>query len=278
MSDSIDFILPSCYGIPESMWMAASAMLDTILKRCWALLGAFVVGKMLMSAFNALGEERVALGAQLRILAQAFFIAMFLTYYKTILMVFDYCMDSLCFFEVNVAKSTTEQAQHVSKSGNALMRYLLKYFKDMMALMTHKGSIRFMHYIKSVALLVLATIGPFAALFSLLPGPFSASFRTWTKGYLNVSCWTIILAVLDTLATGFATYSKGSTTFQALLSIVLFITAFFTPTWAAKLVSGINLGSLAAGVGSVPGKIGGAGLFAWQEWKDAKARRANKKE
>ena len=256
MAGSIDFILPSCYDIPESMWVVASAMLDTILKRCWLLLGAFVVVKMLVSAFSDLGEERFSLGIQLRILAQACCIAILFTYYKTFLMTFDYFIDSLCFFEVDVVPRTVDNAEEVTGGHGVVTQYCLKYFKQGMVVLTREGPVRFMHYIKSVALLVLSMLGPFAALFSLLPGPFKASFQSLSKGYINVSCWTITLAIINTLSDSFQNISIGSGVSQVLLSFVLFIAALLTPTWTSKLISGVNLGNLAAAVGTAPAKAG----------------------
>jgi hypothetical protein len=255
MAANIDFILPSCYGIPESMWLVVSAMLDTILKRCWFLLGAFVVIKMLVSAFSDLGEDRFSLGIQFRILAQACLIAIFFTYYKTFLMTFDYFIDSLCFFEVDMFRYTVENTKEVTGEDSTIAKFFLKFFKKGMFFLTQTGPIRFMHYIKSIALLILSQLGPFAALFSLLPGPFRASFKSWSKGYLNVSCWTITLAIINTLASSFTNSSAGPAGCQALLSFVLFISSLFTPTWTAKLISGVNLGNLAAAAGTIPEKV-----------------------
>lgn len=249
MVNSVDFILPSCYGIPESMWLMASSMLDEILKKCWVLLSAFVVVKMLISAFNDLGGEGFSLRVQLKILAQAFLIAIFLTYYKTFLMTFDYLIESLCFFEGSVLRTKINSIEKIE--GSMIKRFFLDYIKEAIVFVTQKGAVKFMHYIKAVALLVLSQLGPFAALFSLLPGPFSTSFKTWYKGYLNISCWTLTLAIIDVLASGLQVNSEES---QVILSYVLFITTLFTPTWTAKLISGINLGNLAAGVGSAPGR------------------------
>jgi hypothetical protein len=39
-------------------------------------------------------------------------------------------------------------------------------------------------------------------------------------------------------------------------SFYLFISALFTPTWTAKLISGVNLGNLAAAAGTIPEKAG----------------------
>lgn len=256
MVNSVDFILPSCYGIPESMWVTASAVLDVILKRCWVLLSAFVVVKMLISAFNDLGGEGFSLRVQLKILAQSFLIAIFLTYYKTFLMTFDDLIKSLCFFEETVVRSTVAHTKKVPSLADIILRpsLLLDVAGNLLSFFSMQGAIRFMHYIKAVALLILSQLGPFAALFSLLPGPFNASFRTWSKGYINVSCWTITLAIMDTLGSSFLYATIGSEQASTFLSFVLFIATLFTPTWTAKLISGINLGNLAAGVGSAPGR------------------------
>ena len=111
-----------------------------------------------------------------------------------------------------------------------------------------------MHYIKSVFLLILALLGPFATLFSLLSGPFRGSSKTWSRGYMHVSCWTITLAILDVLLATFqATVTQGE--YRLLLSFVLFIATFFVPTWTAKLIGGVHLGHVAAGIGTVAGKV-----------------------
>lgn len=262
MANNIDFILPSCYGIPETMWLAASHILDAILRQCWMLLGAFVVVKMIVSAFMDLGEERFSLGTQFRILGQAFLIAIFLTYYKTFLMTLDYMIDSLCFFKPEVIQKTVKQAEENMSTGEiSIIQWLFRKMKaSKLFLGTQKGLSYFMHCIKSVSLLILALLGPFATLFSLLPGPFRGSFRTWSRGYINVSCWTITLAILDTLLATFqSTVTQAE--YRLLLSFVLFISTFFVPTWTAKLIGGVNLGNIAAGVGAAPGKaITGAGV------------------
>lgn len=238
------------------MWLVASGMLDTIIKRCWMLLGAFVVIKMIVSAFMDLGEERSSLGTQFRILAQAFLIAVFLNYYKTCLMTFDYMIDSLCFLKPEVIQQTASNAERISSGGNTITQWIIKRTGEFfLSFLTQKGMIKFMHYIKSVSLLILAIIGPFAALFSLLPGPFQASFKTWSKGYINVSCWTITLVILEVLVATFQA-TIGQDGYEIPLSFVLFIMTFFVPTWTAKLIGNVNLGNVAAGVGRGIADIG----------------------
>ena len=164
------------------------------------LLGASVVIKMIASAFMDMGEERFSIRTQFRILAQAFLIAVFLTYYKTFLMTFDYMIDSLCFFKPEMMQQPVRNTESIASGGNTITRWIIRQTGDFfLSFLTQKGMIKFMHYIKSVSLLILAILGPFATLFSLLPGPFKSSFKTWSRGYINVSCWTITLAILEVL-------------------------------------------------------------------------------
>ena len=133
MIGSIDFVLPSCCGyIPESMWLVISVMLNTMLKRCWFLLGAFVVIKMLVSAFVGLGEDRFSAASQMKIVAQTFLITVFLIYYKTFLMTFDYMIDSLCFIKSEVIKHVRDHTQSVTKS-KIWLAWLSSWFNRMLS-------------------------------------------------------------------------------------------------------------------------------------------------
>ena len=260
MVSNIDFVLPSCYGIPESMWLVASNVLNNVLSQCWMLLSAFVLVKMLASAFMDIWEERFSLGTQFRILAQAFMIAVFFTYYKTFLMTFDYTIDSLSSFKPAVMKQTVQQIEQITNKKQGITEWIIKMIGKgasytFFNIFTKMGALKFMHYIKSVSLLILAILGPFATLFSLLPGPFRSSFKTWSKGYIHVSCWTITLAILEVLTQAFIASISGRDLWEIPLSFVLLIMIFFVPTWTTKLISSVNLGNIAAGVSKAPGSI-----------------------
>lgn len=252
MANSVDFILPSCYGLPDAIWITSSEMLNITIKKCWILLGAFMAIKMLVCAFSDVGEERFSLSKHLKILFQALLIAVFLTYYKNFLMTFDYFIDSLCVFNRITAQSTQEAAPKYTWL-NYILRTLLDFFDDVLLLITHVGAVKLMHYIKSIVLLVLLQFGPLAALFSLLPGPFRQSFNTWAKSYLYVSCWTLTLAIMDVLANSFA-FLKGDALAYPILYLVLYIAIILTPAWTAKLISGVSTVNLLDGIGMAIGK------------------------
>ena len=255
MIGSIDFVLPSCCGyIPESMWLVVSVMLNTMLKRCWFLLGAFVVIKMLVSAFVGLGEDRFSAASQMKIVAQTFLITVFLIYYKTFLMTFDYMIDSLCFIKSEVIKHVRDHTQSVTKS-KIWLAWLSSWFNRMLSLpggslffCMQQGVSAFMHYVRSIALLTLSVLGPLSVLFALLPGPFKSSFTTWSRSYIHVTCWAIILTIIDILEETF-TFGTDTGISSNLLSAALLVVTFFVPTWTSKLISSVDLGNIVIGMG-----------------------------
>jgi hypothetical protein len=251
MANSIDFILPSCYGLPDDIWIKSSEMLNITIKKCWVLLGAFVAIKMLVIAFSDVGEERFALRKHLRILLQGLLIAVFLTYYKSFLMTIDYLIDSLCVFN-RITFKATQEFPTKCEWVNFIIRKLLA-LTDVLALITHVGAVKLMHYIKSITLLVLLQFGPLAALFSLLPGPFRQSFNTWAKSYLYVSCWTLTLAIMDVLANSFSFFKEDVLAYP-ILYLVLYIAIILTPAWTAKLISGVSTVNILGGIGMVTGE------------------------
>jgi hypothetical protein len=95
MALSLDFILPSCPGIPESMWLAANSMIDVIIKRSWFFLGTFVTIQLIIHAFMDIAQGKLNIGTSIRTLSHAFLIACFFKYYKPLLMFFDGFIDQI---------------------------------------------------------------------------------------------------------------------------------------------------------------------------------------
>ena len=221
--------------------------------------------------FTPCWQIKAGIGAEI----DKFQIAVFFTYYKTFLMTFDYMIDSICFFKPEVMQQTASHTEKVAREEGKLIKWLIKIisYGGNLFLFTQQGVTYFMHYIKSVSLLILSILGPLAALFSLLPAPFNASFKTWSKGYINVSCWSITLAILEVLANAFQA-TTGYEGYRVMLSFALFIMTFFVPTWTARLIGNVNLGHVAAGIGTGVGKtytgVGQAYKVAFGQKKDGK--------
>jgi len=263
------------------MWIAVAAMINATTKKCWLLLGAFVAIKILSDALSEVTQFN--LRTHLKTLFHTLLIALFLTYYKSLLMFFDQFIASLCVFDGAVFheafSQATEQVEEAIAQDNGGWRSRFASFwkpiKDMwgfwvtgVGLLSHSTIVAIMHYVKAVTLLIVVQFGPLAALFSLLPGPFRRSFSTWAKSYVNVTCWTITLNIFLVLAKTFASVSRinagslgiplGETLGYTCLSIVLGVAIFLTPTWTAKFISGATVANLSTGLSLAAGKAGKA--------------------
>lgn len=260
MANSIDFVLPSCHYIPESMWLVVSSMLGMMLQRCWLLLGAFIGVKMLVSTFVDLGEDRFSPASHIKITFQAFLIAIFFLYYKTFLMTFDYLIDSLCFFGPEVVQHTKAQSDSAAAPVNFLMKslhHMVGMVAGMTFFLTQYGASYFMRYVRAVSLLVLAVLGPLSSLFSLLPGPFRSSFKTWCGSYVHVTCWSITLAIIDLLEKTFVfdTGNNHRMHHGTMLSFAFFIMTFLVPHLTSRIISSVDLGGIVSGIGRGGGQI-----------------------
>lgn len=278
VAQQVDFVLPSDFIIPHAIWVATSVMITNVIKGCWALLGPCMIIKMLYDAISDLGNEYFSVRKQVRTLLQAMCLVVLLAHYKPILMFFDNFIDVLCLRDVIIfSKETNITAlegvtRNVSSSlllycispFMALINLVVPSLSALLAYFSHKGVIFVMRYMRMIMLIVLAQVGPLAAILSLLPGPFKNSFRLWLGSYVNVSCWAITLRVFwhltDVLAYLFATgdcfaVDTGfvpirvfmSTTF----SIMLLVAIFYTPSITSKFVNAVTIPSLLSGLGGL---------------------------
>jgi len=294
MKQEIDFVLFSCAGVPDSMWIATSVMLEATIKRCWRLLGAFLVLKMLSEALHSFNGERLSLRPQLQVLFEGLLMALWLAYYKPLLMQLDGLIVSLSFFQEAEEEVIAQVSEQASCSGNGpggwlgwlqMLSGFCQGWVDKCAkglfLLSHSGAVALMRYVRAVSLLISVQLGPLAALLSLLPGPFKKCFATWARSYGQLLCWHLVLNVLGMLARAFAVASMGQVEGAALalgetlsyscLSIVLFVAIFFTPTWSAQLIGGGAVANLLSGLGMLVEK-GSEGLRSYQH------RRATRQE
>ena len=273
---SVDLICPSFAPLPTSMWLATSAMIDVIIQKCWLLLAAFVTIKMLTDALQ--DYEQVSLATHLRTLLRALVMVVVLSYYKQLLMYFDYFIDSLCMHGdeglVRAAQRLSDAGQVTKKvDGSKLpsiwqvLKRLFSGLEKAISLLSHQGAIYFMHYLRAVALLVLMQLGPIALLLSWLPGPFQRSFQQWLKSYIAISCWAITLQIFWALSkafTGVAWLREEEVVIEPvahmLLSIVLLIAIFMTPTWTAKFMGSALLSNFVTSVGGLASKGGKMGV------------------
>jgi hypothetical protein len=254
----MDFILPSCPGIPDSMWIAVSATTDTFIRKFGWFFGTLLGLKLLLDFCVDVVHGQLDLGACVRTLFRAILIGIFLNHYKPILMFFDNFIDSLCPYS---EEATWEAVERIPKelqesylehrSLLAVFVYLAKFLIEaapkLLVPATHLGAIQTMRYIKAVTLIVMVPFGPLAAMLSLLPGPFKKSWSNWAKSYVHVTCWSITLGIFQALCDAFTKVSGAivpdtvssffeETIGHLFLSSVLFVAIYLTPTWTSKLV------------------------------------------
>jgi hypothetical protein len=278
MSLALDFALPSCPGIPDSMWIAVSSMITVVTKRCWSLLGAFITIRLLVDAIFDVSQGQFTLVPYARTLLHAFFIASFLTYYKPLLVFFDGFIESLCNVEEIVFSEAlfnqgkdriTDYFEDKSFFSwvDIIVKNLVELLPKTLFLLTHSGAIHAMHYLKAVTLLIITCVGPFAAVFSILPGPFKKGWPVWAHSYVHVTCWTITLNIFMALTKAFNFGSlmteprSGSTFFseiigQAVLSFVLLIAIFLTPTWTSKFMGPAVIAPLGSILNQILTRVG----------------------
>lgn len=112
-----------------------------------------------------------------------------------------------------------------------------------------------MHYVKAISLVITSLLGPFAAVFSLLPSVFKHTFSTWAKSYVHLTFWTVILNIFSILSKSLVTLSISlksdaaaasfkQDTGSTFLSFILFFAIFLTPVWTSKLISGAVVASI----------------------------------
>jgi hypothetical protein len=120
MARGIDFILPSCPGIPDFMWIAISGLIDTLIKRCQLFFGIFLPLKLMVDAVADAPDGKFDLRACVRTLFQAILIGIFLFRYKFILMFFDNFIDTLSGFDKEAFSAALVQAH--KKTPDSLFR------------------------------------------------------------------------------------------------------------------------------------------------------------
>jgi hypothetical protein len=269
MAKVSDFALPSCPGIPDAMWLSASSIINFGTTICWYLFGISLAINLAYGTYEDILNEKLNIRRLAKTLSKAMLIGLFLSNYKTILMFFDQFISTVFVFgdeplyeAYKTLKEKDKLAEyHKNFSFFSPIRLLItgifSFLPKMISLFTHQGAINFMHYVKAISLVITSLLGPFAAVFSLLPSVFKHTFSTWAKSYVHLSLWTVILNVFYILSKSLTSLSISiksdaadasfkQNTGSTFLSFILFFAIFLTPVWTSKLINGAvvaNIGS-----------------------------------
>ncbi|ACE06246.1 hypothetical protein Aasi_0877 [Candidatus Amoebophilus asiaticus 5a2] len=284
MNDIVDFILPTCAGVPDAMWIVVSAMLQVMLKMCWKAFGTLMMIKLLWEGFMDISSGTLDLRTHIKTLSHALLVALFLTHYKFIIMYFDSFISAFCIDQKDLAtqigsylKGSAEQyeqefqAYSEGKSWFTVIKSFLKVIFDfvpkMLAMVSHGGAVRLMHAIKVMILIPTIILGPISAVLSFLPGPFKKSFSNWSKSYINITSWAITLHIFSVLAkfygissfwmkTGSNASLAGEAVGHIILSIGLFIAILLTPTFTSKLLGSAIVANVGQALNMASSKMG----------------------
>jgi hypothetical protein len=267
---TVDFILPSCPGLSEALWITASLMLDASVKMSWVvLIGTFSL-RFLSDIYTDLGREQLSLRTHIITIFHAVLVAIFLNHYKFILMVFDNFIDLISLSDTEiiakVVPASSGQGADIAetlpviKELSFFPRIFFKYSIKLL-LISHQAAIWFMHYLKMISLLITALLGPFAAAFSMLPGLSIKRLAGWAKIYVSISSWAITLNIFWVLTqvhrkifASQATLAPGEGIAYLLTSIGLFLAIFQTPTFTAKFVGYALSANVGGGVDTLARK------------------------
>ncbi|MHB9147999.1 MAG: hypothetical protein ACYC2U_06365 [Candidatus Amoebophilus sp.] len=261
MTNVSDFALPSCPGIPDAMWLAAAYIINTAVTICWYIFGLVLAINLAQGTYEDILNERLNIRRLAKTLSKAILVGLFLSKYKTILMLFDQFIDTVFVFgdeplyEASKAMKEKDKMTEYYKNFSfftpiqLLITGIFSALPKIISFFTHRGAINFMHYVKAISLVITSMLGPFAAVLSLLPSVFKHTFSTWVKSYVHLSCWSIVLNIFSILSKSLVTISISlksdsaaagfkQDTGSTFLSFILFFAIFLTPVWTSKLISG----------------------------------------
>ena len=142
------------------------------------------------------------------------------------------------------------------------MHKLLFIIPNLISILSHPGLIAFVHYFRSIGLFIAIATGPFAALMSLLPGPFKHGWTTWSRTYATISCWAITLNLFKIMSTmlreksALIDYNSTYHLFQGAASstgfaIALWIAILMTPIWTSIFIGHAIAPNIGAGMRNV---------------------------
>ena len=251
------FKIPSCVGIPDSMWEISTNSIYQIKQICLKALVIVIILKFLTEGINDTIDGQLSLKKPIKIISMLLLSIIALMHYEQFIMYMDKIITNVFNIEISKSELRTVEIKETSllKFPKILIKMLLNNIARYFFLFYHKGAIMLMYYFRSVILIITAHFGPISIIFSFLPGPLKSSFKTWLKSYLYVSCWAITLKILTAISralTEIPLNNEGSELSYNLLSFVFFFIIFLTPALTSKFfgfASYANLGgTIATGI------------------------------
>lgn len=251
----IDFILPTCPGIPDAMWIASGAYITWMQGFALTLLYTGFLTQLLFTGLSESTNGRVNILGYLKLLGRTFGLTLFIIYAKRIFFTFDVFIDLLCprsmdlLHQVNEAAKLVDTTKVLGFLGG--LKAILGMILNGAVLFTVEGAIILVNYFKSILLIFLCVTSNISAGLTLFPF-FSKSFNTWMKAYITVSFWTLTLEVFSVINTSSYitdTFSEQEPLSQFILSLVMFFAVLMTPAWTSMFINSVATPNLIGAVG-----------------------------
>jgi hypothetical protein len=259
----IDFILPTCPGIPDSMWIAAGRFVGYVSKISLSLLSAGFLIRLLFSGISDSSDGRVNVFGYVKLIARTAGLLFFIIKAKNIFFTWEVFMDELCPYAGEILQHGVVDADAGSATSlfTALGKLILGLPKLAFFLFTVEGAVIVVNYFKSIKLIFLCIVGPLAAGLTLFPF-FSKSFSTWIRSFITVSFQAFTLEVFSVLNASSLVSDLSSATplAQMIISICMFFAVLMTPVWTSMFVSSVMTPNLMGGIGQGIRTIASKGL------------------
>lgn len=256
-NSQIDFILPTCPGMPHPMWIAAGRIISSMSGFSLKLIAAGFLTKLLFGGLlDSTTHGRIDVAGIIKLIGKTILLVLFITYIKRIAFTFEIFIDDLSprLSEVMSGFESTAKVDGFPTGFDFWWKLLKGVFaiaKNALAILTVEGAICFMNYFKSFQLIFLCIVGPLSAGLSLFP-IFSKSFSTWMKSYITVSFQAFTLEVFSILGSSTSmidTAEMAASPSHFMISIIMIFAIFLTPLWTSMFVSSVMTPNLVGAVG-----------------------------
>lgn len=250
---------------------------------CWPLLAICLIINIATYMAKTAGTSYISPTQFAIITKKLILISFFLNYYVEILGLTDGIfswMGQSGLSKMDVLKAYGKECVQLFKQkdlgsfGSYILRCNPIWF---ISLFTHMGLVMFMKNLRTMLLLVTSTLGPFAAVLSMVPA-FSGSLARWLKSYIGISAWIITLNVFECIAQTSQGPFGAATGFGLILAVSIILTSTFTSMFIGNaFASGIISQVVSTAVTSVKAAIsaGGAAFSAARKFSGYKAGTQN---
>lgn len=147
-------------------------------------------------------------------------------------------LDKLADRNANQDKVMFDMMTHQTGFSGGIIKWLISSLMDGLTLVIRTV----LEYLRAILLSFVYVTGPFAIVFSLIPG-FSGVLQKWFSTWLNIQCWAITLNMLDAIVEAYGNYGTQSYETSSDLFLVTnlaIIVIYLMVPWLTSLYTGAS--------------------------------------